>query len=127
MDSTRLDCSGVLSVPKTMRLVPRGEEGPVSYNVAQTLNHMKSNLVKTFFKHCKFDALLDLLQELRSKNCTTVEDNSITNDRRKARLKSEMTKAKGRLKRGVLINEGTQATCVKEHKVQFEKKLAVKL
>ena len=64
-----------------------------------------------------------------------VEDNSITNDKnrssknekRKARLKSETTKAKGRLKRGVLINEVTQATCVKEHRVQLEKKLAVKL
>ena len=31
MDSTRLDCSGVMSVsPETMRFVTRGEEGPVS-------------------------------------------------------------------------------------------------
>ena len=43
MDSTRPDCSRVLLVsPETMRLVPRGEEGPVSYNVTQTLNHMYS-------------------------------------------------------------------------------------
>ena len=43
MDSTRPDCSRVLLVsPETMRLVPWGEEGPVSYNVTQTLNHMYS-------------------------------------------------------------------------------------
>ena len=49
MDSTRLDCFGVQSEsPETMRLVPRGEGGPISYNVAQTLNLMKSNLVKIF-------------------------------------------------------------------------------
>ena len=38
-----------------------------------------------------------------------------------------MKKAKGRLKQGVLINEVTQATCVKEHRVQLEKKPAIKL
>ena len=52
---------------------------------------------------------------------TTVEDKSITNDRsnntkndrRKARLKSETTKARRELKRSVFINELTQVTRAK--------------
>ena len=59
------------------------------------------------------------------RNSPTVEDKSITNDRsnstkndrRKARLKNRMIEARGDLKQSILINEVTQDTRVKEHRV----------
>ena len=92
-------------------------------------------LLKEQYKHSQVASLVQVSEPNTLDVRGSVEDNSITNDRnrsskndrRKAGLKSETTKAKGRLKRGVLINEVTQATCVKEHRVQLEKKPAVKL
>ena len=49
----------------------------------------------------------------------SVEDksNSPKNNRRKARLKNRTTEAKGDLKRSILINEVTQDTRVREHRI----------
>ena len=49
----------------------------------------------------------------------SVEDksNSTKNNRRKARLKNRTTEAKGDLKRSILINEVTQDTRVREHRI----------
>ena len=59
------------------------------------------------------------------RNSPTVEDKSITNDRsnstkndrRKARLKNRMIEARGDLKQSILINEVTQDTRFKKHRV----------
>ena len=57
---------------------------------------------------------LDLRGSVEDKSIKNDRSERTENDRRKERLKSETTKARRHLKRGVLINEITQATHAKE-------------
>ena len=64
----------------------------------------------------EFDTL-DLRGSVEDKSITNDRSNNIKNDRRKARLKSRTTEVKGDLKQSVLINEVTQDTHVREHRI----------
>ena len=64
----------------------------------------------------EFDTL-DLRGSVEDKSITNDRSNNTKNDRRKARLKSRTTEVKGDLKQSVLINEVTQDTHVREHRI----------
>ena len=61
--------------------------------------------------------ILDLRGSVEDKSITNYRSNITKNDRRKARLKNKTTEARGDMKRSVLINEVTQDTRVKKHRV----------
>ena len=64
----------------------------------------------------EFDTL-DLRGSVEDKSITNDRNSNTKNDRRKARLKSRTTEVKGDLKQSVLINEVTQDTHVREHRI----------
>ena len=51
--------------------------------------------------------MVDIRQVVEDKSITNDRNNSTKNDKRKARLKNKTTKARGDLKRSILINEVT--------------------
>ena len=60
---------------------------------------------------------LDLRGSVEDRSITNDRNNSTKSNRRKARLKNRMIEARGDLKQSILINEVTQDTRVKEHRV----------